>query len=110
MIKFNPGEFRNLISIEKSISVNNVDNIPVNQWSTIHQCRAKIINVSGKEVALSQGEVFRDTKRFIIRYPRSVEITNSDRVLYNNKYYQIKYPSDIQERREYLEIVAEVIV
>ncbi|MGL5190920.1 MAG: phage head closure protein [Cetobacterium sp.] len=110
MIKINPGEFRNLISIEKSIVTTDIDNIPVNEWTVIHQCRAKILNISGKEVALSQGEVFRDTKRFIIRYPRSVEITNSDRIVYNNKYYQIKYPSDIQERKEYLEIVAEVIL
>lgn len=110
MIIYNPGEFRNLIRIETATLTNNSDNIPVKEWDIIHQCRAKIINISGKEVVLSQGESFKDSKRFIIRYSRSVKITTSDRIFYNGEYYDIKYVSDIQERHNYIEIVAEVVI
>ncbi len=106
----NPGELRYKIIIEKAVVVNDPDNIPVETWQETYQCRAKIVNVSGKEVVLNQGESFMDSKRFIIRYPRSIVINNFDRISYNGQRYGIKYINNVKERFEYLEIVAEVVI
>ncbi|NFN48908.1 hypothetical protein FDB52_10185 [Clostridium botulinum] len=48
-------------------------------------------------------------KRFIIRYPKNIDVNNNDIIIYNNKRYNITYPSDIKEQHKYLEIVAELI-
>ena len=106
----NPGEFKHLIQIGKYISnEKDEDNIPIEKFEVKLETKAQIINVSGKEIALNEGKAKVINKRFIIRYPRHVEITNNDILIYNNKNYNITYSSDIKEQHKYLEIVAELI-
>lgn len=110
MYTVNPGEFKYPITIEYPENVVDTDNIPIQQWSIKLKCKAKILNISGKEQILNQGNSFEDVKRFVIRYPKGVVITNKDRILYNGNYYNVEYPSDIQEMHKYLEIVARLII
>lgn len=105
----NSGEFRHIIQIQKHTPTLDDDGIPIGKWDTVYECKAKIINTSAKEYILNQGTVGEDTKKFTIRYPKSISITNEDRLIYNNIIYNISYASDIQELHKYLEIVAEVI-
>ena len=103
MYTINPGDFKHPIEIQ------NIDNTPLNSYITALKVKAKIVNISGKEVAMAQGDSLVQLKRFIIRYPKNIEITNEDRLIYNSKIYNIKYPSDVQEEHKYLEIVAELV-
>lgn len=105
----NPGEFKHRIIIQKHIKALDDDGIPIGKWNNIYECKAKIINTSAKEYILNQGVVGENTKKFTIRYPKSISITNEDRLIYNDIIYNIVYASDIQELHKYLEIVAEVI-
>lgn len=105
----NSGEFRHRIIIQKHIQSKDEDGIPSYTWEMIHECKAKIINTSAKEYILNQGVMNENTKKFTIRYPKLVSITNENRLIYNDIAYNILYASDIQELHKYLEIVAEVI-
>ena len=106
----NPGELKHLITFERAVLKVDEDNIPVKEYEKIYTCRAKIYNISGKEVILNQGESLELSKRFIIRYTRSVKITNTDRIIYNGETYEIKYIHDVKENRTLLEIVGELFV
>ncbi|EEP53419.1 phage head closure protein [Clostridium butyricum] len=106
----NPGEFKHFIQIGKYIyQGKDDDNIPVEKFEIKLKAKAQIINVSGKEIALNEGKANVVNKRFIIRYPRHIDICTDDVIIYNNKNYNITYPSDIKEQHKYLEIVAELI-
>lgn len=110
MYTINPGDFKHPIEIQKiDYNTENTDNTPPNSYITSLKVKAKIVNISGKEVAMAQGDNLVQLKRFIIRYPKNIEITNEDRLIYNSKIYNIKYPSDVQEEHKYLEIVAELV-
>ncbi|MBY6836918.1 head-tail adaptor protein [Clostridium botulinum] len=106
----NPGEFKHQIEIGKYASGGvDEDDIPAEKFEVKLTTKAQIINVSGKEIALNKGEAKVINKRFIIRYPKNIDVTNNDIIIYNNKRYNITYPSDIKEQHKYLEIVAELI-
>lgn len=110
MYTIDPGAFKHTIEIQelKKIKVNNIAS---EEWTTILKAKAKIINLSGKEVQEAQGINQITTKRFIIRYPRSLNIENEDskkyRVFYKNKSYNITYSSNVQDLNKYLELVTE---
>uniref|UniRef100_UPI00374E70A9 head-tail adaptor protein n=1 Tax=Clostridium perfringens TaxID=1502 RepID=UPI00374E70A9 len=48
-------------------------------------------------------------KTFYIRFPKSIEITEDDKVLYKNKIYNIIYANNIEEMNVYLEIKTEYV-
>lgn len=105
--KINPGEFRHPITIQKSTVIKNGDGIPKCIWNDLLNTRAKVINVHGDEYykALSTG--VKIEKTFYIRFDRSKNITENDRVIYNNEIYDIKYVNDIKDMNIYLEIKGE---
>lgn len=112
MYTINPGEFKHPIEIQTLTPGVDEDNIPCEVWSKLINKKAKIVNVSGKEVQLSDGISSFNSKRFIIRYPRNITIDTEDTTKYRIVYkkpYNITYMSNIQEANKYLEIIAEVI-
>lgn len=110
MYKINPGEFKHKIDIKREgISTTNSSKIPKLEHKPLLTCNAKIVNISGKEVILGNGINNINQRRFIIRYPKGLDINEKDIVTYNNLNYNITYLSDIKEEGKYLEIVAEVI-
>lgn len=108
MYTIDPGEFKHPIEIQE-LNLCKVNNIATEKWTTILKAKAKIINVSGKEVQTSNSVNQEITKRFIIRYPRYIKFDAEDsknyRVLYKNNTYDITYKSNIQDLNKYLEIV-----
>ena len=108
MYTIDPGEFKHPIEIQE-LQVVKVNIIPTEKWSSILETKAKIINISGKEVQTGNSIDSEYSKRFIIRYPRGVTIDSEDskryRVLYKDRGYDITYLSDIEDLNKYLEIV-----
>lgn len=111
MYIINPGEFKHLIKIERLIKDENTDDDGFinRRWYELLTCRAKIVNTSGKEFQLNGGTSSSITSKFTIRANRKFSIQATDRILYNNNYYNILYPNDIMENNIYLEIVAEKV-
>ena len=106
--KINPGEFRHRIEIQRAVKKQNNDNMLVNTWEKLFDTRAKIINIKGDEFLQNKGVGISISKKFYIRYNRNIKLLESDRILYNNEIYDIKYIDNIEERNVYLELNCEV--
>ena len=108
MYTIDPGEFRHPIEIQELQAVK-VNNIASEKWITILKAKAKIANISGREVQTRNSIDAEYNKRFIIRYSRSISFDSEDskryRVFYKNRGYDITYLSDVQDLNKYLEIV-----
>jgi SPP1 family predicted phage head-tail adaptor len=105
----NAGEFKHPIIIQRKVTGVDEDNIPIEIWNDILSTRAKIKNISGYEKIIAQADVSIDKKRFIIRYKKGLDLSDKDRILYNNKVYNITYVSDVEDLHKYFEIVSEVV-
>ena len=108
MYTIDPGDFKHPIELQQ-LQVVKINNIASEKWISILKTKAKIINVSGKEIQTTKSIDGEYTKRFIIRYPRGLAIDSEDckkyRIVYKNNAYDITYLSDIQDLNKYLEIV-----
>lgn len=105
-----PHEFRHPIEIQRCVSGTDNDNIPVEkQWNKLIKTRAKIVTNKTDEENMMSGKSGIDIKTFYIRGSRSLEITSKDRIVYNNKIYNIKSSNNIQQKCIYIEIKAEFI-
>ncbi|NFL86230.1 head-tail adaptor protein [Clostridium botulinum] len=113
MYTINPGEFKHPIRVQRLVSVVDEDNIPIEaDWEDIipnKTFKAKIKNMSGRETIVAQGSTSIKNKRFYIRYSKFLNLTNEDRIVYNEQNYNITYVSDIEEAHKYYEIVVELI-
>lgn len=108
MYTIDPGEFKHSIEIQELQAVK-VNNIASEKWISILKAKAKIANISGREVQTSNSTDAEYSKRFIIRYPRRLNIDAEDskryRIFYKNRGYDITYLSDVHDLKKYLEIV-----
>lgn len=108
MYTIDPGEFKHPIEIQELKQVK-INKIATEKWESILKAKAKIINVSGKEVQTTNSIQEEYSKRFIIRYPRGISLYSEDskkyRVIYKNRAYDIIYISDVLDLNKYLEIV-----
>ena len=108
MYTINPGEFKHPILITTTVNGVDGDGIPVETSTTLLETKAKILNLSGKEFMLANGVSSNNSKRFYIRW-KVVDLTTKNKIIYNNKTYNITSASDIEERHKYFEIVAELV-
>ncbi|EJT6481043.1 phage head closure protein [Clostridium perfringens] len=107
--KIKSAEFRHPIEIKKEVPGKDEDNRPIIDLKTVLKTKAKILNVRGEEFELAKGRGIKIAKTFYIRFPKRVEITESDKVLYKNKIYNIIYANNIEEMNVYLEIKTEYV-
>lgn len=103
----NSGEFKHPIKIQRKVNGVDDDNIPIETWNDILSTRAKIKNISGYEKIIAQSDTSVDKKRFYIRYKKGLDLTDKDRIFYNDKAYNITYVSDVEDLHKYFEIVTE---
>ncbi|SFU42825.1 head-tail adaptor [Clostridium sp. DSM 8431] len=112
MYTIDPGEFKHPIEIQELQAVK-VNNIASEKWVSILEAKAKIANISGREIQTSDSINAEYSKRFIIRYPTGLNIDTEDskryRIFYKNRGYDITYLSDIKDLNKYLEIVVKRI-
>lgn len=108
MYTIDPGDFKHPIELQQ-LEVVKINNIASKKWVSILKTKAKIINISGKEVQETIKETSSVTKRFIIRYPKYIDDEDSKKykLIYKDKEYNITYLSNIKDLGKYLEIVTE---
>ena len=107
MIKIKNSELKHKIEIIKVEQSVNEYYEPIEKETTLLKARAKILNISGKEVITSDKITSNIVKRFYIRY-RKTDIDTSCKLKYNNKTYNITYVSDIEDEHKFFEIVGEI--
>ena len=73
----------------------------------IRNCYAQVTNTSGKELIEGGRELSETKKRFLVRYT-STKITTSMIIKYGGDEYDIQYANRYQERKDYIEIWAEL--
>lgn len=106
MFSININELRHPITIQRSTIGKDEDRRPIEVFKDLFSTRAKILNVRGSEYYEAHGNGLDIEKTFYIRFRHDIEISNKDRVYYNNKFYEIIYLNDVEERHEWLEIKA----
>lgn len=107
MYYLDPGQFKHPITIKRPLQVKNDDDIPVKSFEILLNTRAKILNTRADEVIKAFGDSVKKTKKFYIRYYKSVEIMENDYIYYKNEVYNIKSINNIEEGNRYLEILGE---
>lgn len=105
----NSGEYKHPVHIQRYVAGVDEDGIPTEEWETILKTKAKIKNMSGYEKIIANAETGWDKKRFYIRYKKGLNLTNKDRIVYNDSYFNITYASDVEELHRQIEIVGEVV-
>lgn len=105
----NAGEYKHPVHIQRYVAEVDEDGIPTEEWETILKTKAKIKNMSGYEKIIANAETGCDKKRFYIRYKKGLNLTNKDRIVYNDRYFNITYASDVEELHRQIEIVGELV-
>lgn len=109
--KINTGEFKHPIRIERFNKDNSIvddDGIPVSNWSPLISTKAKITNLTLEETVIAEGEGYKKILNFYIRYPRTKEVTEKDRIFYNGKFYNIKHYDDVENAHRILALRGEL--
>ena len=113
MYTINPGQFKHRIELQEFKKGKDEDNIPISEWVTLLSTKARITNNTSTDVILSDWEESTVIKKFIIRYPRTLDIDIEDttkyQLIYNNNSYNIHSMSDVKEAGKYLEIIVKVV-
>lgn len=106
----NPGELNQRIEIQKYNSSVDSTGYESKTWSKLIGCWAKVENLSGKEIYKADKENSLVTKIFTVRYNLLIvgNDTKNIRILYKNKYYDVKYINDEDFKNQYIEIIGEL--
>lgn len=109
MKNINPGELKHRIGIQRNSISKDDDNIAKEVPEITNSVRAKIINLKATDSTKGSGTIINISKKFIIRYSKCLDILYSDKVIYNNKKYNIVFINNIDDANRYIEIVGELI-
>lgn len=104
----NSSELKHAITIETLTKVKDEDNILKDKWTTLSNCRAKILYTRGIEYTENYATNSKVGVTFYIRYNHK-NITSKDRIVYKGKAYNIIYVNNVQESNNYYEIKAELV-
>lgn len=104
----NPGKLRHRISIlAKSTATRDDDGYPTETWDELFKVWANYEAISGKEYFQAAAVQAEQQVRFTMRY--RAEITTDKRIRFDGKDYEIKAVIDKDGRKQYLQVMAEVI-
>lgn len=109
MYTINPGDFKHKFEVQELKMGVDLDNIPIEGWTTIWTAKGRIRNNISNNKTVEDGDRSSITKTITSRYPKhlvnfDVEDTNKYKVLYKGKLYKIVSMSDIREENKYIQI------
>lgn len=102
--RINPGELRHKIIFQRYELQKDSDGKPTYIWTNLYETRGKVLNVRGSEYIQAFGTGLSIEKTIYVRYNHTHNITNEDRVLYNNEIYNIIYVNNVEEGNKWIEI------
>ncbi len=107
--KVKSAEFKHPIKIQRLKEARDEDNRPIPLWSDLLDTRAKIIVGNGREFIEIDGVMHTVSKIFQIRGLKSIEFTGNDRILFNNKAYNILNVKNVEEMNVLIEFRTECV-
>lgn len=102
-------EFRHPIKIQRLKGERDQENRPVPTWSDLLDTKAKIIVGNGRKFIEINGVMHEVNKTFQIRGVKQIEFTENDRILFNEKSYNILNIRNVDEMNILIEFNAEHI-
>lgn len=104
--KINVGKLNKRIDIQRKQPVCDINGVTKNEYLTYKKVWASVNNLFGKEYwnAKEYGE--EQTVEIVIRYNACKDIALTDRILFDNKIYNISFVDNICYRNEYFKIKA----
>lgn len=106
--KFNIGDLRHRITIEKYITTQNENGFDIEKWTPYKTVGASINNLWGKEFYAAKAVQAENTVEFICRYSKNLETLNTKeyRIFWNDRAFNITFIDNIQYKNKWLKIKA----
>jgi len=102
-MNINPGELNKKIKIISTTSTKDDDGFPIKTELIIHDCWAKVTQLSGTEMVKANAELSEVKTRFLIRYTQK-EINTDMQIVFQSKYYNVVYTNNYEYSNEFVEI------
>lgn len=102
-----PGSMDKRIKIMRCTATQDADGYTGRELKTVCECWASFNRMSGTEVYKAGGDFAEVKARFLIHYRSGID--RKMIVLYGGHYYEIQYVNDYGDRREYIELIAELV-
>ncbi len=99
------GQLKHLLSIERVTEIQNSFGEPIKEWQEIAKVYGSIYPIRGIERYMSMEKHARATHEINIRYISS--ITPKDRIIYQNRVFEIISIFNLGERNRQLKIIVE---
>jgi len=99
----NPGKLRHQIEIQSYTTAADAAGQKIRTWSTDTTVWAWVRPMSGREVMNAAQPVGEITHKVTIRYDDSIAVTN--RIKFSERYFDINYIANYDERNEFMEIM-----
>lgn len=104
----NPGLLRHKITIQQKDNTKNDYGEPNGEWEDVYaNTWAKIAHLSGKQLWEAEKVNSKITHEVIIRYKAGIK--SSMKVIFGDRYFEIMYSLNPNERNEYLKLMCKEI-
>lgn len=107
--KVKSAEFRHPIKIQRLKEERDEDNRPIPVWDNLLATKAKIITGNGREFIEIDGVMHIISKIFQIRGLKNIKFTGNDRILFDNKSYNILNVKNVEEMNILIEFRTECV-
>lgn len=98
------GQLKHLLSIERVTEIQNSFGEPVREWQEVSKAYGAIYPIRGIERYMSMEKHAKATHEINIRY---ISITPKDRIIYQNRVFEIISILNLGERNRQLKIIVE---
>ena len=102
-------DLKQIISIKELSEEKNEYGILVQKYIEILNTRARVVNIGGSESDNNQGIQNKIQIEVYIRFNPLVKIKDTDRIKFNDNYFNITYVDNLDNRNKWLRIKGEKI-
>ena len=102
-----PGNFRNLVTIQAPTTVQDAAGQPISSWATVARVWADIRTTNGMEAI--KADAVASTVQASIRTRWRRDVTSAMRVLDGSTVYQITAVLPDMRKRQYIDLVCKVV-
>ena len=103
-LKIKNSDLKQIISIEKLSEEKNEYGILVQKYTEILNTRARVVNIDGSENDNNQGIQNKISIEVYIRFNPLVKIKDTDRIKFNDNYFDITYIDNLDNSNKWLRI------
>ena len=103
-LKIKNSDLKQIISIEKPSEERNEYGILIQKYTEILNTKARVVNIDGSESDNNQGIQNKIQIEVYIRFNPLIKIKDTDRIKFNDNYFNITYIDDLDNHNKWLRI------